>query len=226
MVKERKRRTYREIFLDKLTELSNGEQKLISNSVLREELGWDEEGYNQLKSELKNEKKIMVGQGRGGTVALAKAPGVKGLSVFISYAHSDEGVKNELVKHLRPLERLGLISEWHDRKLKAGEEWDRVISENLRTSDIVLLLISVDFINSRYCFDVELEEAMKMHDAKRTRVIPVVVRNCLWSPMPFAKLQALPRDGKAVGSWSDRDEALTNVAEGVRTVADELMEER
>ena len=159
-------------------------------------------------------------------MALAKAPGVKGLSLFISYAHSDEVVKSELVKHLKPLERMGLIAEWHDRKLKAGDEWDRVISDNLRKSDIILLLISVDFINSKYCFDVELDEALKMHEAGKTKVIPVVVRNCLWTPMPFAKLQALPKDGKAVGSWNDRDEALTNVADGVRLVAEELMEAR
>jgi hypothetical protein len=157
MGKERKRRTYREIFIDALTKLSNGEQKLVGNIALRQELGWDEDGYNQIKGELKNEKKIIVGQGRGGTVALAKAPGVKGLSLFISYAHSDEVVKSELAKHLKPLERIGLIAEWHDRKLKAGDEWDRVISDNLRKSDIILLLISVDFINSRYCFDIELE---------------------------------------------------------------------
>jgi hypothetical protein len=226
MPKERKRRTYREIFIDTLTELSNGEQKLIGNIALRQELGWDEDGYNQIKSELKNEKKIIVGQGRGGTVALAKAPGVKGLSLFVSYAHNDEGVKTELLKHLRPLERMGLIAEWHDRKLKAGEEWDRVISENLRKADIVLLLISVDFINSKYCFDVELEEALKMHEQGHARVIPVLVRKCLWSPMPFAKLQSLPKDGTAVNSWKDADEALTNVADGIRVVAEELMEAR
>ena len=226
MARGRKRRTYSEIFMDALAKLSNGEPKLISNTALRQELGWDEDGYNQTKRELKNEKKIIVGQGRGGTVALASAPGIKGLSVFISYAHTDEEVKNELVKHLKPLERMGLVSEWHDRKLKAGNEWDRVISDKLQKSDIILLLISVDFINSKYCFDIELDEALKMHDAKKTRVIPVVVRNCLWAPMPFAKLQALPRDGKAVLSWSDRDEALTNVADGVRLVAKELMESR
>ena len=146
MARERKRRTYREIFMDALAKLSNGEPKLISNTALRQELGWDEDEYNQIKRELKNEKKLIVGQGRGGTVALASAPGIKGLSVFISYAHTDEEVKNELVKHLKPLERMGLVSEWHDRKLKAGNEWDHVISDKLQKSDIILLLISVDFM--------------------------------------------------------------------------------
>ena len=226
MGRERKRRTYREIFMDALAKLSNGEQKLISNITLRQELNWDEDKYGQIKRELKSEKKIIVGQGRGGTVALASAPGSEGLSLFISYAHADEEVKTELVKHLKPLERMGLVSEWHDRKLKAGDEWVHVISDKLRKSDIILLLISVDFINSKYCFEIELDEALQMHDAKKTRVIPVVVRNCLWASMPFAKLQALPREGKAVLSWDDRDEALTNVADGVRLVAEELMESR
>jgi hypothetical protein len=121
---------------------------------------------------------------------------------------------------------MGLIAEWHDRKLKAGEEWDQVISENLRRSNIVLLLVSVDFINSKYCFDVELEEALKMHEEHKAVVIPVIVRKCLWAPMPFAKLQTLPKDGKAVKSWADMDEALTNVADGVRLVAEDLMEAR
>ena len=136
MAKPRKRRTYKEIFMDELEKLSNGEQKFIGNKTLRDELGWDEDGYNWTKEELKNEKKVIVGQGRGGSVALAKSPGVKGLSVFISYSHADESLKNELVKHLKPLERLGLIATWHDRKLKAGEEWDHVISKQLEDAEL------------------------------------------------------------------------------------------
>jgi hypothetical protein len=222
----RKRRSYREIFVDALTKLSNGEQKLISNTALRGELEWDEELYDRIKAELKNEKKIIVGQGRGGTVALAKAPGVKGLSVFISYSHVDEDLKNDLVKHLKPLERLGLIAEWHDRKLKAGTEWAPEISSKLKTADIILLLVSIDFINSDYCFDIELDEALKLHEEKKTRVIPVLARNCLWAQMPFAKLQALPTGAKALASWPNRDDAITDIANGIRLAAEELMEAR
>jgi len=76
MGKERKRRTYREIFIDALTKLSNGEQKLVGNIALRQELDWDEDGYNQIKRELKNEKKIIVGQGRGGVQWLWQKPRV------------------------------------------------------------------------------------------------------------------------------------------------------
>jgi hypothetical protein len=156
-------------------------------------------------------------------VKLAVAPGRKALRVFICYSHTDEDLRNSLVKHLEPLRRMGLIDTWHDRKIKPGDKWEEAISEHLEAADIIILLVSVDFINSKYCYDVELERALERDREEDAVVIPVILRSCLWSNTPFAKLQALPRDAKAVKSWQDIDEALTNVAEGVRTVAERLL---
>jgi hypothetical protein len=226
MNKQRQRRTYQQIFLDTLGTLSNGEQKLVSNYSLRERLDWPQDLYNRIKSELKTKNAIILGRGHGGTVALANAPGTRVLSIFISYSHTDEPLKNELVKHLKPLERLGLVDQWHDRKIKAGDEIDATISAHLKSSDIILLVVSIDFLNSKYCFDIELEEAIRRHDAGEARVIPIIARSCLWTQMPFAKLLALPKDGKAISSWEHQDDALANVAEGVKAVADQLLESR
>ena len=138
----------------------------------------------------------------------------------------DEELKNELVKHLEPLRRLNLIETWHDRKIKPGDEWDRLILGKLGKADIVLLLVSIDFINSAYCYDVELEDAMERHSRKEAVVIPIVLRNCLWSHTPFAKLQALPKDRRAVVAWPNRDEAFVNVAEGVQQVVETILSEK
>jgi TIR domain len=224
MAKEnRQRRTYREIFIDKLEELSGDEQKLIGNITLQKNLGWDEERYDRIKQQLVEENAIIVGRGKGGAVALAKTKGTKALNVFISYSHFDETVKTELVKHLEPLVRQNLIEAWHFRKLKAGNEWDRVISKEMENSQLILLLVSIDFINSKYCYETELEAALELHQKQKARVIPVILRSCLWNRTSFAKLQALPRDAKPISSWQDRDEALTNVADGVRQVAEEWL---
>ena len=126
------------------------------------------------------------------------------------------------MKHLEPLRRQGLIDVWHDRKIKAGEEWERAISKYLQKADVILVLVSVDFINSSYCYDIEMELALERHASQKARVIPVILRNCLWENTPLRKLQALPKDGRAVKTWRDVDEALTSVAEGIRTVAEEL----
>ena len=221
----RRKRTYREIFVDKLKQLSGGEQRLIANNVLRTALDWDEEKYTSIKAQLKDENKVIVSRGRGGMVGLASAAGEQSesaLTGFVIYSHADENLKSALMKHLEPLRRQGLIDVWHDRKIKAGEEWERAISKYLQKADVILVLVRVDFINSSYCYDIEMESALERHASQKARLIPVILRNCLWENTPLRKLQALPKDGRAVKTWSDVDEALTSVAEGIRTVAEEL----
>lgn len=217
------RRSYRDIFLDKLRELAGSEQRLISNATVKDTLGWDDEQYKRIKGQLLDESLIVVGRGYGGSVGLANAPGSKALTLFISYSHADEALKSELLKHLTPLKRLKLIDTWHDRKLKAGDDLDHEISSNLEKADIAIFLLSVDFINSQYCYDVELEKALELHAKGSLVVVPVVLRNCLWQHTPLAKLLALPKDGRAVTAWADRDEALTDVAEGLRLKAIDVL---
>jgi hypothetical protein len=225
-VRKKPRRTYAQMFTEKLRELSGSEQKLITNPTLREALGWDQERYDRIKAQLIDERALIVGRGQGGLVGLSSAPGISALKVFVSYSHADEKQKDDLLKHLSPLKRMNLIAEWHDRKLRPGEEWDATISKNLESADIILLLVSIDFINSRYCYDIELEKALELNAAGKCVVIPVILRSCLWQHTPFAKLQALPRDGKAVSSWTDPDEAFAIVAEGVRVAAEALLANR
>ena len=219
----RNRRTQTQMFLDGLKQLGGGKQ-LIGNITLREKLSWDENKYRRIHRDLVGQQKVIPGRGKSGSVMLANLPGTKGLSVFISYAHADENFRNDLVKHLDPLRRLGLIETWHDRKIKPGEVWDRAISTNLEKAQIILLLVSIDFINSEYCYDVELERALERHDNGQAKVIPIILRACMWQQTPFAKLQALPKDAQAVTLWPDRDAAFVNVAEGIRQAAKDLLE--
>lgn len=208
--------------MDKLEELADDQHPLISNGQLREELGWDEERYKRIKTQLIEQNFVIAGRGYGGSVGLADIPGSKPLNLFISYSHADEAIKKDLLKHLEPLKRINLVEAWHDRKLKAGEEWEKSISKQLESADIILLLVSIDFINSNYCYDNELDRALELHEKKKTVVIPVIVRNCLWQHTPFSKLQALPKDAKAIAMWPDKDEALTSVVEGIRQIAEQI----
>jgi len=218
----KKRRTNRELFLDNLRKLSGNEQRLIANNELRSALSWDKEKYDRIKGQLYDENLVIVGRGQGGTVGLADAPGSKALRVFLSYSHADEELKSTLLKHLEPLKRLNLIDAWTDRKLKAGDDWEKDISANLEDADIILLLVSIDFINSKYCYDIELERALELHEANKAIVVPVILRSCLWQHTPFSKLQALPKDARAVWSWPDRDEAFADIAEGIRVLAERI----
>ena len=218
------RRTYSEIFLDKLTELSGDEPCLIGNKTLRDELDWDEDRYEWIKAQLFDENQIILGRGKGGSVGLATAPGSEALRIFISYSRVDQALKNELVKHLEPLKRVNLVEAWNDGVLQAGDEWEEEIFAQLEEADIILLLVSIDFINSEFCYDVELERALERHAEGSAVVIPIIIRSCHWQQTPFSKLQALPKDAKAITSWPDRDEAFTNVTEGIRKVAEDMLD--
>lgn len=225
---KKKKRSYKELFLAQLKELSGNQQKLINNNTLMSALKWDgdEERYRRIKNELVAEGAVIASRGGpGGAVSLGtKAPAP--LQVFISYSHRDEEIKNDLVKHLTPLKRLNLIAQWHDRKIEPGDKWKQVISENLKKADIIILLISIDFINSEYCYDIEMETALDRAEKGQAVMIPVIARSCMWKDSRFAPYQALPADGKAITTWSARDEALTVVAEGIRQVAAQLMSKR
>ncbi|MGZ7174665.1 TIR domain-containing protein [Burkholderia gladioli] len=137
-------------------------------------------------------------------------------TIFFSYCHKDETLRNELEAHLALLKHEGLVDAWHDRRIVAGEEIDDAIFSKLETADIILLLVSSDFINSTYCYSREMARAMERHHAGEARVIPIILRHCDWTRAPFGKLLAAPRDGKPVTSWPDRDEALADVARQVR----------
>lgn len=140
--------------------------------------------------------------------------------VFFSYSHKDEALRDQLESHLALLKNQGLIESWHDRRILAGSDVDNNIFDKLESADIILLLVSADFISSPYCYSREMARAMERHDANEARVIPVILRHCDWHTAPFGKLMAVPRDGKPVTAWTDIDEAFTDVTRQVRRAAE------
>ncbi len=144
------------------------------------------------------------------------------IGLFYSYSHKDEALRDELEEALALLKRQGLIAGWHDRRIGAGDEWQGAIDKNLNEAQVVLLLVSSSFLASDYCWDVETKRAVERHDRGEARVIPVILRPCDWHDAPFAKLQGLPRDAKAVTSWANKDEAWTDVAKGIRRAVEAM----
>jgi len=147
------------------------------------------------------------------------------VKVFFSYAHEDEPLLNKLKSHLQPLRRQGLIDVWHDRDIHAGTEWEQEINEHLNDAEIILLLISPDFMNSEYCYSKEMQRALERHKQGKTKVIPINLRPVDWHGAPFNNIQSLPRNGKAVTSsrWNSADEAFFDVAKGIREVVEDLL---
>lgn len=137
-------------------------------------------------------------------------------SLFFSYSHKDEVLRDQLEVHLTMLKRQGIISAWHDRRIVAGEDIDDAISGYLEEADVVLLLVSSDFLASDYCYEREMNRAMERQREGSTEVIPVILRPCDWHSAPFGRLNALPLEGKPVTKWADADDAFLNIVEGIK----------
>jgi hypothetical protein len=140
--------------------------------------------------------------------------------IFISYSHKDEDVKKELDTHFAALKRSGKIETWHDRKIVAGDDWDKTILDALLNSDIALLLLSPDFMESDYIWNTEILKAIE----NGVRIIPIFVRPCDFKESVFEiyKIQGLPADCKWIVSsqYQYRDEAYLEVINGIKKLLD------
>lgn len=139
------------------------------------------------------------------------------IEVFFSYAHEDELLRNKLANHLKVFERQKIISGWYDRQITAGSAWAGQIDEHLNTAQVILLLISDDFLASDYCYDTEMQRALERHSNGEARVIPIILRPCAWESAPFGKLQALPKYAWPVTKWRPRDDAFLSIIEGIKS---------
>lgn len=148
------------------------------------------------------------------------------LEVFISNAHQDQAFRRELDTHLNNLKRQGILSSWSDGDIVPGTEWRPQIMTHLNTAQIILLLISADFMASEFCFSIEMTRAIERHKANEARVLPIILRPCDWKGAPFAELEVLPTKGKPVMRWPSHDDAFADVVQGIRRAIDDLARHR
>lgn len=139
-----------------------------------------------------------------------------GAKVFYSYSSADEQLRNELETHLSLMKREGLIETWSFRQIEAGSDWKTAINANLNQADVILLMVSANFIASDYCWDIEMDKAIERHETGDAIVVPIILKPCDWHSAPFARLQALPDSAKPVSGWRPRDRAWENVVAGLR----------
>lgn len=144
------------------------------------------------------------------------------VEIFFSYSHEDEQLMNEIRRQLVIFEREGKIIKWHDRQIPPGTEWEMQIDHRLKTAHIVLLFVSPAFLESRYCYDIEVVTALERHRQGKARVIPIILRPCAWDVAPFASLQALPKNAQPVTQWPDRDQVSLDIARSIIKVVDEV----
>jgi hypothetical protein len=170
------------------------------------------EGLNQLLAE-NQEKRLDV-------AARELVDRENPLSVFVSYAHEDEQFRDKLSRHMSTVQDLGLVRTWHDRLISPGTDWDTDINNAIYSADIMILLVSSDFVASGYIRSIELARAFERLATGAVTVIPVLVRTVDLVGSRLSTLQWLPTGGKPIKSWNDEDEAYADVVAGIRRAVD------
>lgn len=149
------------------------------------------------------------------------------IRIFVSYSHKDPTYLEQLETRLHALGRRIPIDIWDDRKLLAGSKLKEKIIEQLGLADVVILLISPDFMASDYCFSVEMVEALKKYEREEGHAVPIIIRpESTWFDHQIGEHLALPKDGKAISKWSDPDDAWEDVSRGLKALLTELAQKR
>ena len=148
----------------------------------------------------------------------------KSVEVFYSYHSKDEKLRLQLEKHLSSLKHKKLINSWSFHMLRPGEERLKAINTHINTADIILLLVSPDFLASNYCYEIEVKRAIERFEAGQATVIPILLRPVNWSGTPFSDLVPLPAGGKSVIEWKIRDNAFSDISLGIQTAAENIQE--
>jgi hypothetical protein len=135
-------------------------------------------------------------------------------TVLISYSHKDEAWKDRLVKQLKVLK----VEVWEDRRIAAGEDWQPEIEQAAEWASVAILLISPDFLTSRFILDEEVPRLLKRREKGGLRVIPLIVRPCAWQQVEWlSSIQVRPKDGRPLSGGSEHqvEEELAALASEV-----------
>ncbi len=150
------------------------------------------------------------------------------VKLFVSYSHKDRELCDELQKHLTPLRLANLIEDWHDKEILPGDAWDNEIRKHLQSADIVVFLLSADFLSSTYIYENEIKVAFEKHHNGEIVIVPVMVRKCDIEMTGFDLIQGLPRDLVPVVSskWHSRDDAYFEVVSGLKKIIVNLRDKK
>ena len=142
--------------------------------------------------------------------------------VAVSYAHADDRLMKSFASHLEIAEREGMVDSWHDRWIVAGSDWRDDIDRRFRDADVVVLLVSDEFLQSKYCMDVEVPLVLERASRNEAVVVPVIVRPCDWQKTILQTRQVVLPHNRPVTQWGNRSEAWRIVIHRILSAASDL----
>lgn len=151
------------------------------------------------------------------------------VKIFIAYSKDDREYKDQLLTHLELLKKEGDVETWDDSQIMIGSQWDQVIKDNLKESDIVLFLVSADSMASKYVQEREIKYAIKRAEEGKVILVPIIIKHCHWRPLKIGNYQALPKNLAPITDikkWFDLNEAYLHITEELVEIINEVKRKR
>jgi GAF domain-containing protein len=140
--------------------------------------------------------------------------------VFISYSHKDKKFVEELLTHLKPLERAGRVSAWSDKQIQPGAKWLDEIRESLAASRVAVMMVTADFLASDFIYEFELGPLLKIAETGGSQILWIPVRACSYKESPLKNYQAvIPPEKPLAEMKAERDQAWVRICDEIKTAA-------
>ncbi|MEI7726922.1 MAG: COR domain-containing protein [Bacteroidota bacterium] len=101
--------------------------------------------------------------------------------IFISYSSADRNLRQIFEQRLKvhlASAKYKYDTVWSDVEIPAGSDWNEKIQTALNQSNIGILLVSQQFLGSRYCMGVEFKEMLDRRKSEGYIIIPVLLQKC------------------------------------------------
>jgi uncharacterized protein (TIGR02145 family) len=147
----------------------------------------------------------------------------KQCDILLVYADEDLQMAQELLDHMKVFERSYAARFFHEAAFEPGVDIEQAYQAAMHKADIVMLLLSADFMASDSCY-ARMLHALGLHQQGQTLAFPVLLRDCAWHDTPIAVLPPQPHTEKSINSenWSSADEPYQLIMAALRPMVQSL----
>ncbi|MDJ0581237.1 toll/interleukin-1 receptor domain-containing protein [Crocosphaera sp.] len=123
--------------------------------------------------------------------------------IFISCSLKDIEWVKRIQEHLAPLLERKNLSLWSYDFIYPGENWQETIEKSIKESQVIIVLISENYLNSSLP-EVELSLISKKYHQDSVKIFPVIISSVSQSSVPdlFQMIQAFGSVSKPLSDLS------------------------
>lgn len=136
------------------------------------------------------------------------------ICVCCSSHNEDKILCNNLSTQLKSLKHRYRLDVWFNNDVPAGSVVQEEFVNHLTSADVILLLISPDFLADDHLYPL-IGQALKQRTEVNVEVLPIILRPSNWESTQLKDISVLPENREPITLWESRDNAFLNVIQNI-----------